>query len=283
MFLVELSLIKKFLRFRALFPLPTPNVPSRNKQNSSMPEFESVDEILGDLALLKEFRLFLRNHLALENLLFYEGTDLFESTTSDRQRQINGRFLINQFIKEESEDAINLPFGLREKLLKSTSYVGGFFNEAQLEVKRLMESNYMYPFSKHLNGDQKESSEEEFQKIAPYVTGSYLFDLSFDKLSEIVKEGKDGELTFNNCGCSEHSTKRTFCCEKGRNFVKINKIYEKMNRSVKRRSFKTLRTSIVKSVRNIGRIRQNTKTAVSLVYKQPLNVKGYPCFANQDI
>lgn len=243
-------------------------------------QFDSVDDILNNAEYTNEFQIFLRNHLALENLLFYQGVDLYCTLELQRNRQVGGKFLINQFVKEDSEDSINIPYIMRKDLVELDVYQRNSFEDAQFEVKKLMEMNYLLSFQKHYN----KSNEPEILNIAPEVSYDSFGELSMGDIELLVSTGKtrSGKFSVKSCGCKKKPEGLTYCCERSRAMNKLKKIVKKMKASkpkIRRRSFLGFANSsslLKKKKKAVSKV--DKKLCLKDFYNQPNCATKYAAF-----
>lgn len=192
-------------------------------------EIETLKEVLDSTSLLKKFRLFLRGQLALENLLFYEGITVFEKSQDEEERQAGGIFMVNQFVRQDSEDATNISSILREKLEATKIFTQETFFDAKNEMYRLLQSNFFSTFTTYLSSG-KDNGLKEF---SPYLSKSYFLDLSFDSLDQILRKNDKGEVEILPCSCTTMPTDKKYCCEIKRSKMKVIKRLKLLRISLK--------------------------------------------------
>lgn len=198
-------------------------------EESSLPE--SLYEVIENEALVAKFRVFLHERLALENLLFFESTTLYERIDETKPQLLKkaGNYLVAQFIKEESEDCVNLSYGVRFPLLNLVDFTKDSFSAAKSEIFDLMSSNFFHVFRFELKNGVESSKASSFDSSS----GSSVIDtkFSFERLSELIKDETSKKILNISCGCDKANLcalakkrkginpskeDREFCCELGR-------------------------------------------------------------------
>lgn len=247
---------------------------------------KSFNDILKSPDHLKQFRVFLRGQLALENLLFFECIEIYEEEEEEEVLKNAGTFMVNQFVKTDSEDTTNISYILRESLEAVEEFKKYTFAGAKVEMYRLIEANFLASFIRYLKGD-----EDILTEFSPLLSKSYFMDLSYDSLKDVLEKNKSGELSFINCDCTEKPEGKAFCCELGRKKMKLYKILARIKPSFGKKKKKDIKkkkknskgsfqfSSFSKRFSSFSMSSAFSSAKVkSKKYYQPNSAKEYPCF-----
>ncbi len=112
-----------------------------------------LSEVLRSPQWRNRFRRFLRKHFASENLLLFETIEMYQRIDNEEWRIAAGQQIVERFIHEHADFAVNLSGQVRGKILANKHFRGETFNAAKREVFTLMEDNFFARFVEWCAGD----------------------------------------------------------------------------------------------------------------------------------
>jgi hypothetical protein len=131
-----------------------------------------LSEVLRSPQSRNRFRRFLRKHFAAENLLLFETIEMYQRIDNDEWRVAAGQQIVERFIHEHADFAVNLSGQVRGKILATKHFRCETFNAAKREVFTLMEDNFFARFVEWCAGDAEAEREVAKSPTAGNVKGS---------------------------------------------------------------------------------------------------------------
>jgi hypothetical protein len=115
---------------------------------------KSLGDVLASSELRYKFRVFLKERLSLESLMFYESIEMYEKIADIKWRKRAGEGLLTKFVIQEADLQVNISSHCRTKLLRVTKWEKNSFEEAKVEMYELLRTNFFAPFvaREFLNG-----------------------------------------------------------------------------------------------------------------------------------
>ena len=142
----------------------------RSVDSSKAPPRE-LSEVLRSPQARNRFRRFLRKHFASENLLLFETIEMYQRIDNEEWRVAAGLQIVERFIHEHADFAVNLSGQVRSKILATKHFRSETFNAAKREVFALMEDNFFARFVEWSVSDAV-AERSEAKSPAPSSAGS---------------------------------------------------------------------------------------------------------------
>ena len=131
----------KFLDHSVVHEIRPAGAPSRP---SGLPK--SLGDILSNIELRYKFRVFLKERMSVESLMFYESIELYEKIDDPKWRKRAAEGLISKFVMEDAELQVNISSVCSTRLLRITKWEPNSFAEAKSEIYDLLKTNFFAPF-----------------------------------------------------------------------------------------------------------------------------------------
>lgn len=113
----------------------------------------SLNHVLNSKTLRQMFREYLESAFACESLNFYETIESYNNVKDHTYLQQIGEGIINQYVKEESPQSVNIDSKMRQKLLSVTEFNPQTFDDAKDALYDLMRKNFFTTFVVDKFGD----------------------------------------------------------------------------------------------------------------------------------
>ncbi len=128
----------------------------RSVETSKAPP-RGLSEVLRSPQARNRFRRFLRKHFASESLLLFETIEMYQRIDNEEWRAAAGLQIVERFIHEHADFAVNLSSQVRSKILATKHFRSETFNAAKREVFALMEDNFFARFVEWSASDAERS------------------------------------------------------------------------------------------------------------------------------
>jgi len=111
-------------KLSAMFPEMNSWVTQTEKQNIKvLEESWNINDILNDKELRAEFKIFVINEYSVENLLFVENVEVYQSSDIERRRELSGK-IISTFLNDNSLMEVNINKELKSRVIDILSKEG---------------------------------------------------------------------------------------------------------------------------------------------------------------
>lgn len=136
---------------------------------------QNITQVMADATLRGLLNEFLTGLRAQENSMFLYAVMNYKQVSQQEVRNIQGKKIRDLYVAEDSKNQVNLPSAQREDIMAvaANAFRQDTFNEAEREIKGLINSNYWIQFIKHLKANHGYNSTSKLYALRRLLTSNF--------------------------------------------------------------------------------------------------------------